>query len=197
MCPHLEQQKNAHIKNESYIYLRNIFVYYFSSSLKGFPSWKLTLTTKAYEYLRIDSVFKKNCIFLSPFFLLFSTLKKKPSRSWRSVSGVKEKCVRGQGEVHWVSRKSVSGVKKKCIRGQGEVHQGSRRSAYAECVVLSWSTSPWPLAHFSLTPDALLLDLEGLFFRVKKSKKMVIENLKIFLKTLYILKYSYALVVKS
>ena len=43
-------------------------------------------------------------------FLLFYTLKKKPSRSGRSAPGVKEKCVRGQGEVCRGSRKSVSGV---------------------------------------------------------------------------------------
>ena len=54
-------------------------------------------------------------------FLLFSTLKNKPSRSRRSASGVKEKCVRGQGEVRRGSRRSASGVKEKCIGGQGEV----------------------------------------------------------------------------
>ena len=129
-------------------------------------------------------------------FLLFSTLKKKPSRSRRSASVVKEKCVRGQEWVRW-------GVKEKCVRGQGEVHWGSRGSAYAEYVVFSWGTSPWslthfsltpgallldplrtspwPLTHFSLTPDALLLDLEGLFFRVENSKKLVKEKYRIIL----------------
>jgi hypothetical protein len=38
------------------------------------------------------------------------------------------------------------------------VHWGSRRSASAECVVFSWSTSPWTLTHFSLTPVTILLD---------------------------------------
>ena len=37
-------------------------------------------------------------------------------RSRRSASGVKEKSVRDQGEVH-------QGVKEKCVRGQGEVLQ--------------------------------------------------------------------------
>ena len=125
----------------------------------------------------------------------------------------------GQGEVRQESRKSAWGVKEKCVRGQGEVHRGSRRSASAECLVFSWSispwplthfsltpgalvldpwrTSPWPLTHFSVTPDALHLDLEGLFLGLKKSKKNWNKNPKLFLKTPYILKYSYALVVKS
>ena len=53
--------------------------------------------------------------------LLFSTLKKKTSRSMRIVSGVKEKYVRGPGKERRGSRRSASGVKEKCIGGQGEV----------------------------------------------------------------------------
>ena len=37
------------------------------------------------------------------------------------MSGVKEKFVRGQGEVRRGSRRSASGVKEKCIGGQGKV----------------------------------------------------------------------------
>ena len=55
------------------------------------------------------------------FFLLFSTLKNRPSQARRSASGVKEKCVRGQGQVRRGSRESASWVKEKCIGGQGEV----------------------------------------------------------------------------
>ena len=111
-------------------------------------------------------------------FLLFTTLKNKPSRSRRSMSRVKEKCVRGQGEVRW---------------SQGKVRQGWRGSASAEYHTFSGNTSPWPPMHFSLTPDALLLDLEGLFSRVEKSNKQKWKkNPKLLLKTLYILKYSYA-----
>ena len=51
------------------------------------------------------------------YFLFFSTLKNKPSRSRRSASGVKEKCARGQGEVHQGSRRSALGVKEKWVRG--------------------------------------------------------------------------------
>ena len=40
-------------------------------------------------------------------------------------------------------------------------------------------TSPLPMMHFSLTPDALLLDLKGLISRVEKSKKQMKEKLKI------------------
>ena len=51
--------------------------------------------------------------------------------------------------------------------------------------------------NFSLTPGALLLDLEGLFFRVeKKQKKSERKIQKVFLKTFDILKYFYAFVVK-
>ena len=36
---------------------------------------------------------------------------------------VKEKCIRGQGEVRQGPRRSAPGVKEKCVRGQGEVLQ--------------------------------------------------------------------------
>ena len=58
---------------------------------------------------------------LTIFLLLFSTLKKKPSTSRKSASGVKEKWVRGQGEVRRGSKRSASGVKEKCTGGQLEV----------------------------------------------------------------------------
>ena len=101
------------------------------------------------------------------------------------------------------SRRSASGVKEKRAGGQGKVRQGSRRSASAEYHTFIGSTSPWPPMHFSLTPDALLLDprgtyprplthfsltpdtlfldLEGLFFRAEKSKTMVNKKSKIIL----------------
>ena len=131
---------------------------------------------------------------------------------WKKALQVKEKCVRGQGKVRQGSRISPSGVKEKCVRGQGEVHWGSRRSASAECVVFSCSTCPWPLthfsltpAHFSLTPDALLLDPwrtspwpGGFIFQSwKQQKNWRNKSLKLVLETLYILKYSYALMVKN
>ena len=117
--------------------------------------------------------------FFSHNFLAFSILNNKPSRSRRSASRVKEKCVRGQGEVRW----------------------GSRRSASAEWVVFSWRTSPWPqctfpwprrtspwtLTHLSLTPDTLLLDLKG-FFSELKNLKIGKEKFKNIFETLYILK---------
>ena len=63
-------------------------------------------------------------------------------------------------------------------------------------------TFPWPPAHFSLTPDALLLDPWRtspwpIFHNWKHQKNWWKKNSKLFLKTLYILKYSYAFVVKS
>ena len=67
--------------------------------------------------------------FLFTFFFAFFISEKKPSRSRITASGVKEKCVRGQGKVRQGSRTSALGVKEKCVRGQGEVHRGSRRSA--------------------------------------------------------------------
>ena len=104
-------------------------------------------------------------------------------------------------------------VKKKCVEGQGKVYQGSRRSALglllngwysAEALLLDpqctfpWPrrTSPWTLTHFSLTPDTLLLDLKG-FFSELKNLKIGKEKFKNIFETLYILKYSYALVVQS
>ena len=67
-------------------------------------------------------VFSKIILYFSlTNFLLFSTLKKKPSRSRRSASGVREKCIRGQGEVRKGSRRNAPGVKEKCVRDQGEV----------------------------------------------------------------------------
>ena len=133
--------------------------------------------------LRFIAFSKIFSIFLYPFFLFFSTLKNKPFRSRRSASGVKVKCIGGQGEVLqmnvWYS---------------------------AEALLLDpWRTFPWPPAHFSSTPDALLLDLwrtspwpGGLIFQSwkKQQKKMWQKNTKLLLKTLYILKYSYALLVK-
>ena len=134
------------------------------SWIKGIPESKINFKPlKRKNILRHISFSKIIMDFSFTFFLLFSTLKKSPP---------------GQGEVRQGSRKSVSGVKEKCVRGQGEVHRGLRRSASAECVIFNWSTSRWPLTHFSLTPanfsltpDALLLDLEGLFFKVEKENK--------------------------
>ena len=120
--------------------------------LKGFPSWKLTFNhcstttlhyTTAHEYLRIYSIFKNNFGFFFYHSFAFSTQKNKPP---------------GQGEVRQGLRRSASGVKEKCVGGKGEVHWRSSRSSSAEFVVFCWSTSPWPLTHFSLTPGALLLD---------------------------------------
>ena len=48
-------------------------------------------------------------------FLPFFTLKKRPSRSRSSASGVNEKCIGGQGEMPPWSKKSGSGFKEKCI----------------------------------------------------------------------------------
>ena len=43
------------------------------------------------------------------------------------------------------------------------------------------------LKNFSLTPDTLFFDLEGLFFRVENSKKKIVkQKYKIILKTFYI-----------
>ena len=116
--------------------------------------------------------------------------------SRRSASGVKEKYVGGQGEVCQGSRKSASGVKAKCFCWMC----GNQLKHFAltpDALFLDpRQTSPWPPAHFFLTPDALFLDLEGLFYKVEKSKKKLWnKNPKLFLKMLYILKYSYPLVV--
>ena len=118
-------------------------------------------------------------------FLLFSTLKNRPSQARRSASGVKEKCVRGQGQVRRGSRESASWVKEKCIGGQGEVLPLNVWYSAEALLLDPWCTFPWPpahfywsLTHFSLTLDALLLDLEGLFFRVKNSKKLVKKKSK-------------------
>ena len=155
---------------------------------------------------------KKITIFISQFFLLFSTLKNKPSRSRRSASGVKEKCVRGQGEVRRGSRKSASGVKEKCFSWITHI-QRKHFSLTPDALLLDpWCTSPWALTHLFLTPDALFLDpwrtfpwslthfsltWRAYFSELKKAKKWWEKSSKLFLKTLYILKYSYALVVKS
>ena len=64
----------------------------------------------------------------------------------------------GQGEVRQGSRTSASGVKEKWAGGQGKVRQGLRRSALAEYHIFNWITSPWPLTHFSLTPNAIILE---------------------------------------
>ena len=63
----------------------------------------------------IYSVFQNDFGFFFPNFLLFSTLKNKPSRSRGSASWVKENCVRASG--------GAPGVKEECVRGQGEVLQ--------------------------------------------------------------------------
>ena len=127
-------------------------------------------------FLRYIAFSKLFWIFLSPFYFC-----------WKISPP-------GQGEVRQGSRRSASGVKEKCAGGQAKVRQGSRRSALAENHTFSGSTSPWPPMHFSLTPDALLLDprrtciwplthfsltldallldLEGLFFRAEKAKKL-------------------------
>ena len=134
--------------------------------------------------------------------LLFSTLKNKPSRSRRSASGVKEKCVRGQREVRWESRKNVSwakekfiGVKEKCFRWMCGI-QLKHFSLTPDALFLDpgalllapWRTSPWPLMHFSLSWRAY-------FSELKKSNKLWKKNSKLILEMLYILKYSYASVV--
>ena len=71
----------------------------------------------------------------------------------------------GQGEVRQGSRRSASGVKEKCVSGQGKVRQGQGEVLHlntthsAEALLLDfWCTFPWPLTNFSLTLDALLLD---------------------------------------
>ena len=125
--------------------------------------------------------------FFSHNLFAFFTLKNKPSMS--RISGA--------------SRRSALRVKEKWARIQRKVHQGSRKSASAECVVVSWATSPnpwhtflWPLTHFSLTPDALLLDLEGFFFRIKKAKSCGTKVKIVFWSGPNILKYEYAFVAK-
>ena len=100
---------------------------------------------------------KKNILDFS-FTFFFSTMKNKSSRSRRSAWGVKEKCVRGQGEARWGSRRSASGVKEKCIRGQGEVLPLNVWYSAEALIFDPWCTFHWPPAHFSLTPGALLLD---------------------------------------
>ena len=91
-------------------------------------------------------------------FLQFLTLKNKPSRSRRSASGVREKCVRGQEEVRRGSRKSASGVKEKCISWIPHI-QRRHFSLTPDALLLDpWRTSPWPPTHLSLTPDVLFLD---------------------------------------
>ena len=144
--------------------------------------------------------------FFFTFFFAVLTLKNKPSRSRRSESGVKEKCIRGEGEVHQGSRTSALGVKEKCVRVKEKCFswipyiQQKHFSLTPDTLLLDpWRTSIWPVTHFSLTPDSLLLELEGLFFRVKKQKKNVNWKFKIIFENaiLYILKYSCALVVIS
>ena len=97
---------------------------------KGIPKLKTNFCQQKRIHILICLVLTKK-IFdnFSHNFLSFFTLKNKPSRSRRSASGVKEKCMGGQGEMRQGSRKSASGVKEKCVRGQGEVRRGSRRSA--------------------------------------------------------------------
>ena len=125
-------------------------------------------------YLKIYSVFKNYfAIFFHHFLKLFSTLKSKPCRSWRSASGVKEKCFRGQGEVCRGSRRSASGVK--------EYAWGVKENCFGWMCGIQ-------LKHFSLTPDARFLDpghtsprplthfsltWRAYFSELKKPKKMV------------------------
>ena len=90
-------------------------------TLKGIPKLKPKFSPlKGMNILRYIAFSK--IIFNFPFTLywLFSTLKKKPSRSRRSASGVREKCIRGQGEVRQNLRRSALGVKEKCAGGQGK-----------------------------------------------------------------------------
>ena len=95
-------------------------------------------------------------------FLLFSTLKNKPSRSWRYASGVKEKCFRGQREVRGGSKKSASGVKEKCFSGSTSPWPPMHFALTPDALLLDHQRNyPWLLTHFSLTPDALILDLQG------------------------------------
>ena len=73
------------------------------------------------------------------------------------------------GEVAWVlrrknifvrqgSRKSAPGVKEKCFSWIPHIQQ-KHFSLTPDALLLDpWRTSPWPPTHFSLTPDALLLD---------------------------------------
>ena len=127
-------------------------------------------------------------------FFLFSTLKNKPSRSRRSASGVKEKCVRGQPEVRRGSRRSAPGVKEKCVRGQGDVLQLNTPHLAKALLLDARCTSPWPLLHFSFTPDALILDpwrtfpwplthffltWKAYFSELEKAKKSVYKKFKI------------------
>ena len=146
------------------------------------------------------SGFKINFEFLVYNFFAFSALKNKPSRSRRSASRVKEKCVRGQIQVRRGSSRSASGVNEKCIGGQGEVLPLNVWFSAKALLLDPWRTFAWPPAHFSLTPDALLLDPwrtspwpGGLIFQSwNQPKKMWKKSPKLFLKTLYIIKYLYA-----
>ena len=71
-----------------------------------------------YKYFKMFGLDLKKIRSFSPQLFAFFILKKKPSRSRQSESGVNEKCVGGQGEVCQESRKSASGGKEKCIGGQ-------------------------------------------------------------------------------
>ena len=94
-------------------------------------------------------------------FLLFLTLKNIPSRSRGSASGVKEKCVRGQGEVCLGTRKSASGVKEKCFRWIPHIPRKHFSLSPDALLLAPWRTSPWLPTQLSLTPDALFLDPWG------------------------------------
>ena len=137
----------------------------------------------------------------------FLTLKNTPSRSIRSASGVNEKCVGIQGEVHQGSRKSASGVKEKCIKGQGAPEKCFHGMYLAEALLANprctfflppthfswtsdtlllnpWRTSPWPLAHFSLTWRAYFSEFRKEISSKKRSKILLVktEYLKICLR---------------
>ena len=68
------------------------------------------LTTKVYEYFKIISFFQNNLGFFFQIFLAFLN-----SRSRRSTSGVKKRCVRAKESVSGVKEKCI-GVKEKCFR---------------------------------------------------------------------------------
>ena len=67
------------------------------------------------------------------------------------------------------SRKNASGVKGKCFSWIPHIKR-KHFSLNPHALLLDpRRNSSWPPTHFSLTPDAHLRDLEGLFFRVEKT----------------------------
>ena len=79
-------------------------------------------------------------------------------------------CLRGQGEVPRGSKKNASGVKEKCL--SWIIHNQRKHFSLTHNALFldPWHTSHWPPTNFFWTPDALLLDLEGFFFREKRQK---------------------------